>query len=241
MAEREAVPLHFVAGSDGCPGGWVLVRGTTDGRSLTAEVLPDAAALLARASDALLLAVDIPIGLAERAPRPTDAAARAALGARRSSVFPAPLRGVLDATDQAEASARSRRLCGKGMSIQAFNIMAKVRDMDAVLRRDPESAARTHEVHPEVSFACWQGAPMAHPKKGAAGRAERLALVERWIPGAFSAARAMVRRAAAADDDLLDAIAALWSAQRIAEGRAASFPPGPPARDAHGLPMVIRA
>lgn len=41
--------------------------------------------------------------------------------------------------------------------------------------------------------------------------------------------------------DILDAFAALWSADRIARGLALRFPEGEPARDASGLPMVIKA
>ena len=40
---------------------------------------------------------------------------------------------------------------------------------------------------------------------------------------------------------ILDAGAALWSADRIARGLALHFPEGEPARDASGLPMVIKA
>ena len=48
------------------------------------------------------------------------------------------------------------------------------------------------------------------------------------------------RRADVGADDLIDACACAWSARRIAEGRAVSFPADPP-RDARGLRMAITA
>jgi hypothetical protein len=43
-----------------------------------------------------------------------------------------------------------------------------------------------------------------------------------------------------ADDDILDAFAALWTAERIAPGEAVTLPEVPP-RDRHGLPMEMVA
>jgi predicted RNase H-like nuclease len=121
---------------------------------------------------------------------------------------------------------------------QAFGLFAKIRDMDEALARRPELGGRVREVHPEVSFAAWAGAPIAAGKKSAEGRAARAALVDAWLPGAYAAARASLARARAADDDLLDAFAALWTACRIARGEAVTLPSGPP-RDLRGLAMEI--
>ena len=45
-------------------------------------------------------------------------------------------------------------------------------------------------------------------------------------------------RSIAGLDDLYDALAALWTAQRIDRGRSGTFPDDPPT-DARGLPMRI--
>ncbi len=228
-----------MAGADGCPGGWIVVRDA--GRAVAAELVADAAGLLALAHEVEALGVDIPIGLAHDGPRACDVAARAFLGAgRTSSVFPAPVRAVLGAADYPDACARSLVACGKKLTLQTWHLMPRIRDVDTALRGEPATAARIHEVHPEASFHLWSGRAGLPPKKTAAGRAARLTLVEGRWPGAWAATRAAHRKALVRDDDLLDAFAALWSAHRIAAGTALRLP-AESARDTHGLPMVILA
>lgn len=228
-----------VAGADGCPGGWIVVR-EADGR-VVAERVADAAGLVAVAREVAALGVDIPIGLAEDGPRACDRAARALLGpGRASSVFPAPVRAVLDAGDYAGACARSLAACGRKLTLQTWHITARIRDVDTALRDGPQLARRIHEVHPEASFHLWSGGAGLPRKKTREGRSARLALVEARWPGAWAEARAAHRKALVRDDDLLDAFAALWSARRIAAGTALRLPAAV-MHDAHGLPMVIQA
>jgi predicted RNase H-like nuclease len=59
---------------------------------------------------ALVTAIDIPIGLPGGRPRTVDGEARRLLGPRASSVFPAPARGTLDASSYEEACEASRKL-----------------------------------------------------------------------------------------------------------------------------------
>ena len=106
---------QMVAGVDGCRAGWVLAAVPRDGRGPSQVlVVPDLAYVVAELEAGRLdaVAVDIPIGLPIRGPRAADVLARARLGPRRNSVFPAPARAVLGATDYADACARSRAVCG---------------------------------------------------------------------------------------------------------------------------------
>lgn len=225
-----------VAGIDGCRAGWYVVVETAGG--VTGHVAPDVAAALALAPG--VVAIDIPIGLPDAGDRLCDRAARRALAPRRaSSVFPSPIRPALGADTHAEASEARRAVDGKGMSIQAFAIMPKIDEVDRCLRGQPDDAARVFEVHPEVTFARMAGAPLAHSKKTEAGRDERLALLHASF-GDHPARLLHERpRKDVAADDVLDAFAALWTARRIAAGRAESLPADPP-RDRFGLPMAIR-
>lgn len=225
-------------GVDGCRGGWIAVAHDPAAGPLTPRVHPDFAALLAAYPETAPIGVDIPIGLSAGAPRHCDLAARRLLGPRRSSVFPAPDRRLLDAADYREALDRSRALTGKGISRQAFNIFAKVAEVDRAIT--PDLQLRVIEVHPEVSFWALNGErPMTHAKKRPEGFAERraalLAAFDIDIPD-----RAVARTLAppAAPDDLLDAMAAAWTARRWAEGRASTLP-ATPARDDRGLRMEI--
>jgi predicted RNase H-like nuclease len=179
--------------------------------------------------------VDIPIGLASGGYRQCDRAARALLGPRRSSVFPAPVRGVLRAETWEEALHGCRELAGHGLSRQAYGILAKVREADELL--DPDVQRKVVEVHPEVSFTLLSGSPMRHHKSSPLGRAERLASLERVFGdvGEGSAARLPGAR----PDDVLDAYAVLWSARRFASAKATRLGDG--RRDSRGLRMEIVA
>lgn len=231
-----------VAGADGCKAGWVVV--TWHDGSVDSVLVRDARALGDHALEADVLAVDIPIGLTDSGPRQCDLAARRLLGhPRGASVFPAPTRALVEADElsYAETCALSRRHTGKAISRQAYGLLPKIRDVDALLRSVPELRHHIREVHPEVSFFLWNGGrAMQFNKKKREGRQERLALVERDFPGAFARARRVVPRSRAGDDDILDAFAACWTARRIVASESTTLPIWVE-RDARGLPMEIVA
>ena len=189
-----------------------------------------------------ILALDIPIGLPDKGPRDCDLGARELLRpGRASSVFPAPIRPVLDATGYRDACDRRLEAEGKKMSRQAWAIVPKIREVDALLCQDPELRARVHEVHPEVSFYFLADKhPQQHSKKSKIGREERCALLEPMFGQRLRAALKELGKPACAEDDVLDAFAALWTAERIASGVSQTIPSAPP-RDTFGLLMEIVA
>lgn len=217
---------HRALGVDGTRRGWVWV--SASGSDVTCGVAPSAADLYALASPTTWVSIDVPIGLPRRGPRRCDVLARAFLGSPRSaSVFSAPVRSVLEARDHADACRLHRAADGRAISLQAFHLLPKIRDVDAVLREADASgvALAWAEVHPEVSFARWNdGRPMTYAKRTTEGRAERRALIDDRWPGAFGACRARLRGHGVAYDDLLDAFAAAWSAERRRDGRAVTLP-----------------
>ena len=125
------------------------------------------------------------------------------------------------------------------ITIFAFGIFSKIREVDAVLQSDRALDGRVRETHPELAF--WRlngGCPLASAKKTKAGLAlRRRLLIEAGL------APAMVNGAppkGAGPDDLLDALVCAAIAARIDRGLARPFP-DPPERDACGLPMAIWA
>ena len=94
--------------------------------------------------------IDIPIGLPDSGSRRCDIEARKMIGERRSSVFPAPVRGLLGAATYEEAVARSRAIHGKSLSKQAFAILPKIEEVDRLMT--PERQCHLVEVHPEACF-----------------------------------------------------------------------------------------
>ena len=167
----------MILGIDGCPAGWYAVR-TTSGGAITGTVYSRFSDILSVTPPGSVIAVDIPIGLNDAGSRQCDELARKALAPKRSSsVFPAPLRSVLDAASHAEASAISRDIDGKGMSIQSFGITRKVREVDLALEAFPLHQA-VYEVHPELCFTHLNGGrPMSFSKKTSTGRTERLRIL----------------------------------------------------------------
>ncbi len=215
-----------MAGVDGCRAGWLVVRTEPDPfRVVSVEVTGDIGVVI---DDAALehVAIDMPIGLADDGPRACDIEARRACGPRRSSVFPAPVRAVLEARDYADALARSRAACGVGLSKQSWNLVPRIAQLDAAMR--PDLQTRVRETHPEMAFAVLAGAPMDDSKHTAAGRAARL--------DALGVAPPSTPRGAA-PDDVLDAIALARSAARFACGDGVCVGDG--RRDARGLLMQI--
>lgn len=217
-----------LAGVDGCRGGWlaaIRTRDEVDWRwTDTFRSLYDDRSLTT-------IAVDIPIGLPDSEPRACDIEARAHIGPRRSSVFAAPVRFVLDHTTYPEARAALAGLGRASMSAQAFGIVRAVRDVDECVKPDDDD--RVVEAHPEVAFFVMGGA--LAPKRTAQGVAQRLRLLTEWLPNVLD----LVERAPAGApvDDALDALACLWVAERWAGGERRTLGDG--TRDARHLPMRI--
>jgi predicted RNase H-like nuclease len=223
-----AQPVTRIAGLDGCRRGWIAV--VKDGDSIEASLCTTDEELIALFERCAVIAIDVPIGLAERGPRSCDHHARRFLGRRASSVFPAPLRPLLALHDWAEANRVSNRLQQRGISRQGWAIVPKVGQIDRLLQRHRELRDRVYEVHPEVSFAYWNNGGL-EPKRTVGGLAARRALVREHfgeIPPVPRGAR---------EDDVLDAFAALWTAERILGGRAQTL--GDAHADLTGLPMRI--
>ncbi|MES1930895.1 hypothetical protein SADO_16668 [Salinisphaera dokdonensis CL-ES53] len=231
--ERQEL-LGKCAGIDGCPGGWIAV--THKG----AFVDRDLGDLLDRLGPEVV-AIDMPIGLAEDGSRACDQAARALLSGRRAtSVFPTPVRAALAGRNHGEASAINAEYCGKRLSAQTYHLLPKIREVDGLLRRTEHWHTRVFETHPEVSFMALNGGEaLAEPKRSATGQSRRRDLIAAHFGrDAFANARILVSKQDAADDDLADAFACLFTAERIATERHVTLPETPDT-DAAGLPMRI--
>jgi predicted RNase H-like nuclease len=217
---------------DGCRSGWVVAwadpglppedDAAADGGGagpplrLEVEVVAsfDPIAERVRQGRVEFVAVDMPMGLAERDRRRCDVESRRLLGPRRSSVFPTPVRAVLDCRTYEEALSVSRAVCGRGLSKQAWYLVPKIRELDRVVRDLPPDVVA--EVHPELAFAALTGAPMAEPKRTALGRQARLAALAPVVTDLEALADR--RLTGSAPDDILDACALAWSARRLALG-----------------------
>ena len=205
-----------VLGVDACKSGWVAIR--LDG-NVTAHFARHIADL---PTDVSVIAIDIPIGLAEADHRRADVETREFLRHRRSSLFMTPVRAAVEAPDHETANAINQRITGKGISRQAFGLCEKILQVDRWL---PSASCPVIEVHPETSFAELAGAPLDERKKSWAGaerRRELLAGAGIALSGPLGAAGAE-----AGVDDVLDAAVAAWTARRFVAGEAISLPSSP--------------
>ena len=253
QAEFDMLKPHPCVGIDGCPGGWV-VAGWIDDSQWSFHVDETISAVCQRFMEfkSLTIGIDMPIGLPdsehglESGIRQCDVVARRLLKfPRSSSVFSAPVRPVLElesgnvAEVHARASAITESISGKKVTRQTVNILPRIRELDVFLQHHSEWRSRVHEVHPELSFRAMAGQSMEHGKKSMEGRQEREAAIRSHLgEEPIHLARAAFKQSRARDDDVLDALACLWTARRLAEGVHDSLPEDPEF-DATGLPMAI--
>jgi len=223
-----------VIGIDGCRKGWIgIVAGGGDVEALFS---PRVADLVAAAGDVAAIAIDIPIGLPDRGVRQADRAARERLGRLASSVFLTPVRAALAAEPYREATAVAVRLTGSGISQQAYRLREKIFEVEDWL---PGSPAPVWEVHPEISFAVANGAPLGCSKHTWAGGQERRQILARH--GLVLDGPLLPAGRHAGPDDVLDAAIAAWSARRLAAGTGESLPARPEEMTPGGRPMAIWA
>ncbi|MEZ5784032.1 MAG: DUF429 domain-containing protein [Rhizobiaceae bacterium] len=248
-----------VAGVDGCKAGWIAVVASLVETPLEMRVIETFDQLVASLPDDAIIAVDMPIGLPDftgHGGRGPEALVRPLLKERQSSVFSIPSRAAIYAEDASftsldawyeshrRASHVSRQTSepARAISIQAFAIFPKIREIDALLCERPDLRARIYESHPEVAF--WQlngGKAMSLPKKvkgkiNPDGMEQRRHLLAAsGFPPAFLEGNPPKGAAA---DDFLDAAAMCLVARRIARGEAISFP-DPPRVDSRGIPIAI--
>jgi predicted RNase H-like nuclease len=223
-----------VVGVDAWRGGWVAVV-LEDGLVSATRLAATLDQITDGNPDAAAIGVDMPLGLVDRGWREADRLGAARLGAHRSRLFMVPPRAVWEAATHGEAVLRCRQLTDPpaGCSRQAWGLREKLLPANELWARLP---GRLFEVHPEISFAELNGgAPVAASKKTWNGQMTRRALLAR---AGISLPDNLADAGNVPPDDILDAAAVAWSADRIARGQASSLPPAPRA-GADGAAIAI--
>lgn len=239
----------WLAGVDGCRAGWIVALVRPQGDEVRLRLVPRFADVLSAPETPAVVAVDMPVGLPDRAGfggRAAENAVRPLLGQRQSSVFSVPSRAAIYAEDYRSACSVALATSDppRKVSKQLFNIVPRIREVDEHLRASPGSPQRVFEVHPELAF--WRlngGNALAEPKKVKSRPYEPgLALRRRLLIAAGLPADAVNAPPpkGAGLDDLIDALACAAVARRLHRGEAKPFP-DPPPRDSFGLPMAIWA
>ncbi len=209
-----------VAGVDGARGGWAVAE-WRDESELSLCLEPSISPVIDRLRAGTLAAavIDMPIGLSLDGHRPVDTLARTRLGVRRATFFPTPIRIVLEHDSWADANAASKSLSGKGLSKQAWNLVPKIRELDATWSE--EIASQMLEGHPEVSFSQMNGSSVLSKKATDAGQRERIKLLLSHLSPLVEDIVAACPNSWRAD--AVDALALAWTARRVVRGEAVTL------------------
>ena len=235
--------MAWVAGVDGCRGGWFVVLRDMSSGCTRHNFVEEIRGVLTLPEKPIVVAVDIPIGLLEhavRGGRDCDREARGLLGEPRArSVFSPPVRAALSCADYPSACRTNRASSSEkiGISRQSFGLRDKLLELDELM--SPGLQDTIKEVHPELSFYELNGRrAMKHSKKEHDGLANRRKLLlDVGFAGVVSG-NSGYPRAQVAEDDVLDACVACWTATRILGGQAICIPTDTPC-DGCGIRMEI--
>lgn len=225
---------------DGCRKGWFAVA-LSSGSNWSIEVYKTIDELWNAMNSPSVMLIDIPIGLPDSNRRICDGQARKLLGRRGSSVFAVPCRQALKAKSYRQACRINKRVMGFKISIQTWNIAAKIKEVDTWLQNTQSAQRRVRESHPELCFWALAGRHvMAHSKKTAQGFAERYSILKKIYPQSVSIVKQALnqfRRKDLGRDDILDALVLAISA-RFSAGKPKTVPLKPMV-DKKGLAMEI--
>lgn len=227
-------------GIDGCRGGWLVCLLFKSGR-VNFLLLSQLEQINQHLRTSIPVFIDMPFGLQEKGERQCDKEARRLLGKRRSTIFITPCRPAVFANDYAEACKINQICSGKKISIQAWNITPKIRELDHFLRNNTQWQKAFFESHPELCFASLNnGQILNQSKKTEQGWKQRIRLLQNYLNIKridLEQWREKLGRSQIQFDDLLDAAVLSICASLPAEWR--QMIPEEIQRDKYGLKMNI--
>lgn len=203
---------NYIVGIDGCKFGWIAIALDLDGQFQISKhsTFND---LINTYSQAKRYLVDMAIGLSGlHHPRIVEKLAREKLKPNKTStIFTPPCRTAVYEQSYDSAKEKNITITGKSISIQAWNIVPKIREVDQFLIKNRKYQDKIWEAHPEVCLAGLNGGiPMLTKKKTVEGKEERLNLLQNIFQGSkeiFEAGDLLFLKKEVKTDDLVDALA----------------------------------
>jgi predicted RNase H-like nuclease len=232
------LPYKVLAGVEPCPGGWLVVTGKLQGITL----FPQPPEIYATFTEVLdykpaftVVALHMPVGLLnepQSGGRSCDREARSLLGwPRGAAVATAPTRAAVEASTYEEARAAN----GGKLDAITWKQMPRIREVAKEMQGYWQRTV--FEVNPELAFYMLNGdTPLTFPKRSSVGVKERRALLESKFNGVARILDVPVK--GAREQHVVDAVANLWSARRIAS-RSIARVPEMPEWDDEGLRMEL--
>lgn len=229
-------------GIDGCPIGWLAIDFNDSDRPY--RVIKSKQQLHNAFEEYDRVFIDIPIGIPDDSyTRTCDARLKEELGSQyAASVFNPPVRPALYAPTYAEACIQSYSLTEKKVSLQAWNIAEKIKEVDQLLQQDEKLQEKVYESHPELLFKILNGQePIQQKKQTGKGLKHRLKLMKQVQDRSESIYREIkeeYRRKEIAEDDIVDAMVLSHFAHLSCNQPIQQLPENP-SRDSQGLLMAI--
>ena len=216
--------MSQIIGIDGCKRGWFSVWQNPDD-TIQSSIFSTLNHLKDFFNDEahLIIGIDMPVVLSDFIPREADQLARKLLSKKASSVFTAPTPEMLEQPNYERASYVSKRLFGKSMSLQSWYLFPKIKDVQTIIH---DAHINLYEIHPELSFRAMNHEEVIlESKKSKEGFEIRNNLLRRHFESFdFQSIRNLYPRKDVMDNDILDAMAVLWSARRIKANEASFLP-----------------
>ncbi len=203
--------FSYVVGVDGCKYGWVAVAIDRDG-NFEISMHSTFDTIFTTYPKASKYLIDMIVGLGTtKVERNIEKLARQKLKPNRtSSVFTPPCRAAVYEKNYEAAKIKNIAITGKSISIQAWNIVPKIIEVDQFILKNKSFQKRIFESHPEICFAGLNnGKPMMEKKSKLEGRKERMDLLEKYFPKSksiFEKGRQQFLKKEVKDDDLVDAL-----------------------------------
>lgn len=229
-------------GIDGCPLGWLAID--FDSQKSPYWVIEGKEKLYDTFEKYERIFIDIPIGVPDDSyTRECDERLREELGSQyHASVFNPPVRPALYAPTYAEACVQSYSLTDKKVSLQAWNISGRIKQVDQLLQEQEKFRQKVYESHPELLFKVLNGKePIQQKKQTGKGLKHRLKLLKQVQDRAESIYREIkeeYRRKEIAEDDIVDTMVLAHFAQLSQNNKIRHLPEHPP-KDSQGLPMSV--
>ena len=196
-------------GIDGCKYGWIAIEIINE-TQFSFELLKNISAIHKYKKSQIL--IDMPIGLSDESiNRNIDIKAKKLLStSKKSSIFIPPCREAVYANSYEDAKKINQKTLGKSLSIQAWNICPKIKELDIFLIEKSTHIPFLREAHPEICFTLLNnGSSFSSKKSTPEGQNDRLNLLQSHFKNAkyiFESVLSSTKRKDVKKDDILDAL-----------------------------------
>ena len=203
-------------GIDGTSSGWIASIGSSRDKCVSFITITENLNKLLSDYPNSVVVIDMPIELNKKNYlRECDVLAKRYLGKSfQSSIFIPPLKRVLECTDYKEANMLSKKITGKGLSKQSWNLKSKISEVQGISKL----SNKIYEGHPECTFKMLKNETLKAKKKSVLGIFERLGILKEAGLDPLSITLHLEGTPTIKIDDVLDSMVLFITASRIFEG-----------------------